>query len=382
MVYILIAIIVILSYIIYEKVQHYKELLKKYNGISKELKIKNKIISNNNIVINSLKNESNVLKNKIKKLNEELSNYTQIESDSLNLNVIEEDKVVDSSEVNVKVKSKIIDSHISELNDEKKTIFNLIENTNNNIFITGKAGTGKSYLLKYFRKNTTKKVLYCAPTGIAALNIDGVTLHSTFGWDNLKDESEIYISSNKRSLLKSLDTLVIDEISMVRVDVFNQIDKILKNANNNIKPFGGKQVILLGDLFQLPPVANREESEFFTDKYGGIFFFNAPAYKDGNFEFRKITEVFRQTNKEFINILNDIRIGKINEEHIKSLNQHYVTKVPRRVVQVVPKKDEASNINSENLNKIKGKEFKYSANILIEESKIKETDFPCDFDLR
>lgn len=268
------------------------------------------------------------------------------------------------------------------MNAEKQEIFNLIENTNTNIFITGKAGTGKSYLLKYFRKNTIKKVLYCAPTGIAALNIDGVTLHSAFGWNNLIDEHEIKLSSNKLSLLRSLDALIIDEISMVRVDVFNQIDKILKKANNNLKPFGGKQVVVFGDLFQLPPVAKREETEFFTDKYGGIFFFNAPAYKDGNFEFREITEIFRQTDKEFIDILNDIRVGKINEEQIESLNEHYVTEVPRRVVQVVPMKNEANNINSENLNKINGQEFEYQANVLVGKDIIKETDFPCDFDLK
>ena len=196
------------------------------------------------------------------------------------------------------------------------------------------------------------------------------------------DEHEIKLSSNKLSLLRSLDTLVIDEISMVRVDVFNQIDKILKKANNNLKPFGGKQIIIFGDLFQLPPVAKREETEFFTDKYGGIFFFNAPAYKDGNFEFREITEIFRQTDKEFIDILNDIRVGKINEKQIESLNEHYVTEVPRRVVQVVPMKNEANNINSENLNKINGQEFEYQANVLVGKNIIKETDFPCDFDLK
>ena len=382
MIYVLIGVIGILLIIIYEEKQNNKDLLKKYEEKLKALEKQNEILNNNKIEIVSLKNEIQASENKIKELNEELSNYTQIKNDSLILNVTDEDEIARYSEDKVTVEQKISETKSSELNAEKQEIYELIEKTNSNIFITGKAGTGKSYLLKYFRKNTIKKVLYCAPTGIAALNIDGVTLHSAFGWNNLIDEHEIKLSSNKLSLLRSIDTLIIDEISMVRVDVFNQIDKILKKANNNSKPFGGKQVIVFGDLFQLPPVAKREETEFFTDKYGGIFFFNAPAYKDSNFEFREITEIFRQTDKEFIDILNDIRVGKINEEQIKSLNQHYVTEVPRRVVQVVPMKNEANNINSENLNKINGQEFEYQANVLVGKDIIKETDFPCDFDLK
>lgn len=128
----------------------------------------------------------------------------------------------------------------NDLNVEKKEIYDLMENTNKNLFITGKAGTGKSYLLKYFRNKTKKKVLYTAPTGISALNINGVTLHSTFGFKNLVDDNIIQLSQNKIELFRSIDTLVIDEISMVRVDVFNQINLILKKVNNNNLPFGGK----------------------------------------------------------------------------------------------------------------------------------------------
>lgn len=169
---------------------------------------------------------------------------------------------------------------------------------------------------------------------------------------------------------------------MVRVDVFNQIDKILRKANNSNTVFGGKQIILFGDLFQLPPVAKKEETEFFTDKYGGIFFFNSPAYENGNFKFKELKEIFRQTEKEFIDILNNIRVGKIHEEHIQSLNKHYVSEVPRRVVQVVPMKNEANVINMDNLEKLQSQQYEYHANILIGENNIKETDFPCDFNLK
>lgn len=381
MTYVLIGVIAILLITVIEEVKNNKELLNKYNNLKKQNEKKDNEIAERTKEIKVLKNNLRKNELEISKLNEELSNYTQIKNDSLNLNVVDiEEK--NNDELNDSVERKSVESISSDLNKEKQEIYDLMENTNNNLFITGKAGTGKSYLLKYFRKNTTKKVLYCAPTGIAALNIDGVTLHSAFGWNNLIDEHEIKLSSNRISLLKSLDTLVIDEISMVRVDIFNQIDRILKQANNNSKPFGGKQIIIFGDLFQLPPVAKGEEIDFFTDKYGGIFFFNSPAYLKGNFKFKEITEIFRQTDKEFVDILNDIRVGKISKEQIDSLNEHYVKEVPRRVVQVVPLKNEANNINNENLDKINGKEFEYQANVLVGKNIIRETDFPCDFDLK
>ena len=380
-------------------------------------------------IINELKKEINELKNEKAEVEKRFNDYKEIRKDSLKLNVVEEfkqgfkkskrtleDKQSVSRELtgsfdnaehsSMKLKQTHEESKLTveipkyipddpkqilekekrdsyELNEEKKELFNLIENTNKNVFITGKAGTGKSYLLKCFRNKTNKKVLYCAPTGIAALNIEGVTLHSAFGWKNLKDENDIQLSINMISLLKSLDAIVIDEISMVRVDTFNQIDKILKKSNSNDLPFGGKQIILFGDLFQLPPVTNKEEAEYLTDKYGGIFFFNSPAYNQGNFEFREIVRVYRQVDIEFIEILNNIRIGKIDKQQIDSLNNHYVEKVPRRVVQIVPKKSDASRINTESLEKLEGSLFEYQANVVIGDSNnIMETDFPCDFNLK
>ena len=323
---------------------------------------------------------------KIDRLEKDLRNFIDIEKDSMNLNVEEIDELEDIEELPSK---ENIDSHSKDditttkydLNTEKSILLNLMENTNTNMFITGKAGTGKSYLLKVFKKTTKKKVLYCAPTGIAALNISGVTLHSAFGWNNLVDDADIRLSNNKIALFKSIDTLIIDEISMVRVDVFNQLDRILKKANNTNIAFGGKQVILFGDLFQLPPVAKKEEAEYFTDKYGGIFFFNSPAYKNAKFEFKELEDVFRQTDKKFINILNDIRVGKIRETQISSLNKHYVENKPERVVEIVPMKSDANRINLENLNKIKGRKYIYNANILVGDKELKETDFPCDFEL-
>ena len=180
-----------------------------------------------------------------------------------------------------------MNNYINEiiLSDEQMALYDLMENTKKNLFITGKAGTGKSYLLKYFKEHTKKDVLYTAPTGIAAINIGAVTIHSAFGFDNLKEGAKYFkLSDDKIEILRNLEALIIDEISMVRVDVLEQIDKILQFYNRTNKPFGGKQVIVIGDIFQLPPVVKtREEQACFIDKYGDVYFFNSNAYCRGNF---------------------------------------------------------------------------------------------------
>ena len=269
-----------------------------------------------------------------------------------------------------------------KLNKEKRDLFNLMEYTNNNLFITGKGGTGKSYLLKYFKTHTNKKVLYCAPTGIAASNINGVTIHSTFGWKNLREGGDITLSSNQIELFKNIDTLVIDEISMVRVDIFNRIDLILRIANCNSFPFGGKQIIITGDIFQLPPIVKKEEAEYFTYRYGGIYFFDSPAYKNGNFIYRELKEIFRQNDKTFIEILNDIRVGKVTENHLRKLNERYTPSIPSGLTQLVSLKAEVDRINNEELNKLDGKVYEYKAIIVKGEDRLKEKDFICDFNLR
>lgn len=169
------------------------------------------------------------------------------------------------------------------------------------MFITGKAGTGKSFLLDVFVRATSKKTIKLAPTGIAALNIGGATLHSTFGYNNLENisledisASTIQLKSDKVRILIEVDTIIIDEISMVRVDTFDKIDKILRMFNKSAKPFGGKQMIVFGDLFQLPPIAKLQETKYLTDYYGGIFFFNSNAYSNGGFKFIELSTTHRQ----------------------------------------------------------------------------------------
>ncbi len=159
----------------------------------------------------------------------------------------------------------------ASLDSEQAFALKKMENSSENYFITGKAGTGKSFLLDAFKKSTRKKNLVLAPTGIAALHVDGATLHRTFGYRNLVhlslssiSQETIQLSSEKRQLLKEARTIIIDEISMVRADTFDKIDRILKVINRNNQPFGGKQMLLFGDLFQLPPVAKKRKSHFYT----------------------------------------------------------------------------------------------------------------------
>lgn len=273
-----------------------------------------------------------------------------------------------------------------ELNDEKKKIFEELEDTNDNYFITGKAGTGKSYLLKYFQHNTKNKVLFAAPTGISALNISGMTLHKLFGSNNLELDKDICLSNIKSTMLKHVDTIVIDEISMVGVSLLYQIDLILQNVRRNALPFGGVQMIFFGDLFQLPPVYNDEQNDYLRDRFGGVYFFFCDAYKNGNFHFRELNEVFRQKDSEFVDLLNNVRVGKITSKQIDMLNSRYVEDIPNGVMMLVPTRREAESINNFKLDAIKSPEFTYNADFNAQDGFYKkknwENDFPCSLSLK
>ena len=276
-----------------------------------------------------------------------------------------------------------------ELSEEQKALYDLMENTRKNIFITGKAGTGKSYLLKYFKEHTKKNVLYTAPTGIAAINIGAVTIHSAFGFDNLKDGVKFFnLSDEKVNILRNLEVLIIDEISMVRVDVLEQIDRILQFYNYTKEPFGGKQVIVFGDIFQLPPVIKtKEEKACFSDKYSDVYFFNSNAYCNGSFEIKELRKIYRQTNRTFIDILNKIREGVLPKEYENILNQRYVTKVPDDIIQLVTKNQIREEINKNNLEKINKREYCYNAEISYNsdikyKSKVDPNQYMCDFELK
>ena len=313
------------------------------------------------------------IKNINKELRNQLAIFTEIDSDSMQLNA---DDSFAESEVAISKEDDESSTDI-KLDAEQAAAFDLMNNSNTNLFITGKAGTGKSFLLKYFVKETRKKVLVLAPTGIAALNANGVTIHSAFGWDNLRlniddiNDESLKLKSEKRQVLKYVQTIIIDEISMVRADVFEKIDTLLKLINNSDLPFGGKQILLFGDLFQLPPIADKEELKYLKDTFGSKYFFSAYAYYRGSFEFYELSINHRQKDDiAFFDILNDVREGRITDENLKKLNARtkFEPEDLRRVVQLFPRKGDVENINQRELDSIPSKEYIYESEVIYKKN--------------
>ena len=207
-----------------------------------------------------------------------------------------------------------------------------MENTSNHVFLTGKAGTWKSTLLMYFLETSSKNLAILAPTGVAALNIWWATIHSFFGFPSTitlkkaKQEAKFQIDDPKFS---ELDALVIDEISMVRADMMDCMDVFLKIVRNSKKPFGGVQMIMIGDLYQLSPVVTSNEKMFFSKEYPSAYFFDAKVMQQKNFvmEFIELEKIYRQTDQKFIDILNAIRTKTLKSTHLDRLNTRVVPKV-------------------------------------------------------
>ncbi|MCX7953370.1 MAG: DEAD/DEAH box helicase [Deltaproteobacteria bacterium] len=286
----------------------------------------------------------------------------------------------------------------NELNEEQWQAYEMLEKSNDNILVTGKAGTGKSYLLKYFVKNTSKRVVVLAPTGLAAYNIGGQTIHSFFQLPPrhfyLDRQQDLKILRKKRGLSKLInvvDAIIIDECSMVGVDLFTFLDEFLRTITNGTKPFGGKQLILFGDLFQLPPVINeRKLKEHYEREFGGVFFFHSPAWCQGNFKIIELLKIHRQSEVEFIDILNSAREGRISEDDLAVLNQRVMpfekfeerfgAQVTERGVILTPRRDKASEHNRRELGKLSGKVQTFVATIKGRVKKnLRESDYPVDY---
>jgi ATP-dependent DNA helicase PIF1 len=211
-----------------------------------------------------------------------------------------------------------------EINEDFARALELLENSIKSVFITGKAGTGKSTLLQHFRQNTSKSVAVLAPTGVAALNVKGQTIHSFFRFPTTitpQAVSKKKPSESFMKMLKKLDALVIDEVSMVRADMMDCIDEALRFCLQNKSPFGGLQMVFIGDLYQLPPVvAGKEERELFKSYYDSPYFFDAKVFKNFDMEFIELEKIYRQKDNDFIELLNKIRNNSIEEHDIKRLN--------------------------------------------------------------
>jgi len=208
----------------------------------------------------------------------------------------------------------------TKITPEFQQAFDLLENTHHNVFLTGKAGTGKSTFLHHFREHTEKQIAVVAPTGVAALNVQGQTVHSLF---RLKP-AFVHpgdIKPDRRKLFREMELLIIDEISMVRADVFNGINRFLQLSRKNDLPFGGVQLCVMGDLYQLPPIVSTEEKTFFAQYYQSPFFFATEAYEAAGFKTVQFDTIHRQNDDEFIRILNAIRSGACEGAPLESLNR-------------------------------------------------------------
>lgn len=253
------------------------------------------------------------------------------------------------------------------LNQEFRTLLKEMETDPAPLFITGRAGTGKSTLLQLFRRASPKNVAVVAPTGIAALNVRGQTIHSFFGFPpKLLHPEDIYRRRN-RSLYKNLEVLVIDEISMVRADLLDAINVFLQKNRDNYLPFGGVKVIFFGDLFQLPPViATQEEKRYLVEHYETPYFFSSHVFTQ-EFELvtHELTEVFRQTDRNFINILDNIRMRAVDYDDLEQLNNRYKTEEFNDdfFITLCTRKAQAQSINREKLAELESEEFTYIAKV-------------------
>lgn len=239
-----------------------------------------------------------------------------------------------------------------EQTDEFKNILSRINNSNDNFFITGKAGTGKSTLLKCLYNTTNKICVLLAPTGRAAINISGQTIHSFFhlDWGVLQgtDYDDKFIVG-----IKNIDIMIIDEISMVRADTLDSIDHIMKNSMNNDLPFGGKQVIFFGDPYQLPPIVekNKDIIKYFSEYYTSPYFFDSEIYSSSDILTFELEKVFRQQDENFIQVLNRIRNGSYSNEDLSFINSRVATyELQENKVLLTPYKDKSAYINNKELN--------------------------------
>ncbi len=208
------------------------------------------------------------------------------------------------------------------LSTEIKEALELTEKSDDHFFITGKAGTGKSTLIQELRKKTKKRVAVLAPTGVAAVNIKGQTIHSFFGFKPGVNPDNVGKSYGKKKIYKKLDALIIDEISMVRADLLDCVGLFLQKKRYGNKLFGGVQMIMVGDLYQLPPVLPNNEKDFFKMRYESPYFFSSKQFKKINPQCIKLRTIHRQSDPEFISILNKIRSGKVNNEDLDLLNRN------------------------------------------------------------
>lgn len=295
-----------------------------------------------------------------------------------------------------------IDNIGAESNEMLRLAADYVRYTNTHIFLTGKAGTGKTTFLRNIRHMTHKRMIVVAPTGVAAINAGGVTIHSFFQLPfgpQLPEEAQTTntftdasarsnaarlqkMNRTKINIIKSLDLLVIDEISMVRADLLDAIDTALRRYRDKSQPFGGVQLLMIGDLQQLAPIAKEEEWQLLRNYYETVYFFSSRALKQCNYVSIELTHVYRQSDKHFIDLLNKVRDNKLDIHAIDLLNTRYIKnfEIPENggYITLTTHNYQSHQINEQKLEALKGRLMKFKAET---EGDFPEYAYPTDFEL-
>lgn len=281
---------------------------------------------------------------------------------------------------------------ISSANELFTLAADMVRNTSQSVFLTGKAGTGKTTFLHYIRKNVDKNVIVAAPTGVASINAGGVTLHSLLQLPfepfipNFEGKKKLdfhfKLRKSKIEMLRELELLIIDEVSMLRADMLDAIDYMLKRYRNNQQPFGGVQILFIGDMFQLPPVVQQHEWEQLKHYYPSPFFFHAQALQDNMPLYIELKTIYRQSDPVFIDILNRIRNSCTTSADLQILNKRYnpsfkLTEENRYIV-LCTHNYKADKINSEQLANLNTKGVSFSGKITGD---FADNSLPTDFKL-
>lgn len=269
-----------------------------------------------------------------------------------------------------------------------------VETTGKNIFLTGKAGTGKTTFLHYLKQTTSKRMVVVAPTGVAAINAGGVTIHSFFqlsfgpqlpysakGSNNEGSRIQRF-SKIKINIIKSLDLLVIDEVSMVRSDLLDGIDSVLRRFKDKTKPFGGVQLLMIGDLQQLAPIAKDDEWAILSEYYDTIYFFSSRALKQTNFVSIELNDIFRQSDEQFISLLNKVRNNQLNANDVEMLNQRYIANFApadsEGYITLTTHNHQAQSLNARKLKELKTEPHTFTATV---KGDFPEHAYPTDYEL-
>jgi uncharacterized protein YpbB len=261
-------------------------------------------------------------------------------------------------------------------NKHFKLAFDFVNDTQCPLYLTGKAGTGKTTFLKYVKQHCSKRMIVVAPTGVAAINAGGVTMHSFFqlpfgpyipsipkGFgmnDNVANRTTLLknlrLTNIKRKIIEELELLIIDEVSMLRSDMLDAIDTILRSVRRNQKPFGGVQVLLIGDLYQLPPVVTHTEKELLDEHYKSPFFFHAKVLEETQPIFIELKKIYRQNEQSFIDLLNNLRNNNLTHDDYERLNERYNPSFydnTNKYITLTSHNYKADTINKEELDRLK-----------------------------